>query len=58
MRINEGCVISGFTIHGNDEKIFVAYGDKRRSGEMNAIGISRYNKGHSSKFIGLAYVQC
>ena len=58
MRINVGSVLSGFSFKGNDDKVLVAYGEKRRSGIMNCIGISRLNKGHASKCIGLAYVQC
>ena len=36
----------------------VAYGERRRSGYMNCIGVTRLNKGSSIKCVGLAYVKC
>ena len=57
-RTSLGEVVSGFTLNGDDETILIAYGDRRRSGLMNCVGISRLNRGSSKKCIGLAYVKC
>ena len=57
-KISQGEVLSGFTFCGNCDKIIVAYGERRRSGYMNCIGVTRLNKGSSFKCVGLAYVKC
>ena len=57
-KIMLGEVLSGFTFHGNSEKIVIAYGGQRRSGLMNCIGITRLNKGTCRKCVGLAFVKC
>jgi hypothetical protein len=57
-RIKFGVVISGFTLAGDDDRIMVTYGTKRRSGLMNCISISRLDRESSRKCLGLAYVTC
>ena len=57
-RVREGKVLSGFSFDNNDCRIMIAYGNKRRSGVMSCVSISRLNPGHLLKSIGLAYVQC
>ena len=57
-RFSVGDVISGFTLKGDDHKIMVAYGKKRRSGLMSIVSIDCVDVGESVKSIGLAYVIC
>ena len=53
-----GEVLSGFTFEGNGDNIMIAYGEKRRSGLMNCIGITRLRKGVAKKVVGFAFVKC
>jgi len=57
-RMSLGEVLSGFTFEGNGDNIMIAYGEKRRSGLMNCIGITRLRKGVAKKVVGLAFVKC
>ena len=57
-KLQSGGVLSGFTLNGLDGKIVVAYGGQRRSGIMNCVTISRINRGHFKKILGLAFVSC
>ena len=57
-KLRLGEVLSGFTFKGNCDQIIIAYGERRRAGFMNYVGVTRMNKGESRKCIGLAYVKC
>jgi hypothetical protein len=57
-RFSCGEVISGFTLVGDQHKIWIAYGKKRRSGLMNIVSIDRVDYGLAMKSMGLAYVSC
>ena len=56
MRLGE--VLSGFTFHGNYDKLIVSYREHRRSGRMDCIGITQLNCGSLRTYLGLAYVKC
>jgi len=53
-----GEVLSAFTFHGNPNKIIVSFGEGRRRGLMNIIGITRFDIGKAQKCLGLSYVKC
>ena len=57
-RMSLGEVLSGFTFEGSGNNIMIAYGEKRRSGLMNCIGITRLRKGVAKKVVGFAFVKC
>ena len=57
-RMSLGEVLSGFTFEGNGDNIMVAYGERRHSGLMSCIGITRLMKGVARKCVGLAFVKC
>jgi len=53
-----GEVLSAFTFFGNTNKLFVAFGEKRRRGLMDIIGITRLDDGITTKCLGLPYMKC
>ena len=53
-----GEVLSAFTFVGNPNKLFVAFGEKRRRGLMDIIGITRLDDGITRKCLGLPYMKC
>ena len=46
-----GEVLSAFTFHGNPNKIIVSFGEGRRRGLMNIIGITRFDIGIAQKML-------
>ncbi len=57
-QIRRGRVLSGFTTQQTGDLIMIAYGNKRRSGRINAIGVNRMDVGMGQKLLGLSYVKC
>ena len=57
-RMSLGEVLSGFTFEGNGDNIMIVYGERRRSGLMSCIGITRLNMGVARKYVGLTFVKC
>jgi hypothetical protein len=53
-----GEVLSAFTFFGNPNKLVVAFGEKRRQGLMDIIGITRLDDGITTKCLGLPYMKC
>ena len=57
-RMSLGEVLSGFTFEGNGDNEMIAYCERRRSGLLICIWITRLNRGVTRKCVGLAFVKC
>ena len=53
-----GEVLSAFAFFGSHNKLFVAFGEKRRRGLMDIIVITRLDDGITRKCLGLPYMKC
>ena len=58
LKIREGNVFCGFCIPNQNGRVYIAYGNSRRSMKASIIEVKRRDKNHGARTMGLVFHQC